>query len=252
MYIPPRNGPPDADDVNRLLRETRAGDLVTVGDEGLTASMIPFLHDPSRGPRGSLLGHLARPNAQWRGVDGRDALVLLHGPDGYVSPAWYAAKREHGRVVPTWNYVLVAAHGTLRVHDDANWVRDVVERLTRAHEAGRAEPWAVSDAPEPYIADQLRAIVGVEVEIDRIEAKWKLSQNRSAVDVAGVMAGLEAGTDDDRALAAAMAAAEARRPDRDHQERSVVLSGVSRPRRARDPPPPASPRPGPGRSAVRW
>ena len=215
MYIPPHNAPPSADDVTQLLLETRAGDLVTVGGDGLTVSMIPFLYDPSLGAHGSLLGHLARPNNQWRGADGQDALALLHGPDGYVSPAWYAAKREHGRVVPTWNYVLVALHGTLRVHDDPEWVRDIVERLTRAHEEGRAEPWAVSDAPEPYIAGQLRAIVGVEVEIVRVEAKWKLSQNRSAADVAGVVAGLETGTDDDRTLGAAMAVVEARRPDRD-------------------------------------
>lgn len=215
MYIPPHNGPPSTDDVTRLLLETRAADLVTVGDNGLTVSMIPFLYDPSDGRHGSLLGHLARPNAEWRGADGREALVLLHGPDGYVSPAWYAAKREHGRVVPTWNYVLVAVHGTLRVHDDADWTRDVVERLTRAHEDGRAEPWVVSDAPEPYIAGQLRAIVGIKIDIDRIDAKWKLSQNRSSGDVAGVIAGLEAGTDDDRTLAAAMSVVEARRSDRD-------------------------------------
>ena len=214
MYIPPKNGPPSEDDVTRLLLTTRAGDLVTVGDDGLTVSMIPFLYDPSRPQRGSLLGHLARPNGQWRAADGCEALVLVHGPDGYVSPAWYAAKREHGRVVPTWNYVLVAVHGTLRVHDDPEWTRDVVERLTRAHEGGRAEPWAVSDAPEPYITGQLRSIVGIEVEIDLVEAKWKLSQNRSADDVAGVIAGLDAGSDHDRAVAEAMSRVEASRSDR--------------------------------------
>ena len=214
MYIPPSNTPPSADDVTRLLLETRAGDLVTTGDDGLTVSMIPFLYDSSRPPQGSLLGHVARPNAQWRGADGREALVLIHGPDGYVSPAWYAAKREHGRVVPTWNYVLVAVHGTLRIHDDAEWTRDIVERLTRAHEGKREEPWEVSDAPEPYIAGQLKAIVGIEVEIERIEAKWKLSQNRSAADVAGAIAGLEAGSLDDRVLAEAMSTVEAFRPDR--------------------------------------
>ena len=214
MYIPRHNGPPSEGDVNELLLATRAGDLVTVGDDGLTVSMIPFLYDPSRSARGSLLGHLARPNDQWRGADGREALVLLHGPDGYVSPRWYPAKREHGRVVPTWNYVLVAVHGTLRVHDDPEWTGALVERLTQAHESSRAEPWAVSDAPEPYIAGQLRAIVGIEIEIDRIEPKWKLSQNRSAADVAGAIAGLEDGSDTDRALAAAMSDVEARRPDR--------------------------------------
>ncbi|HET7678037.1 MAG TPA: FMN-binding negative transcriptional regulator [Candidatus Limnocylindrales bacterium] len=211
MYIPRHNGPPGDDDVTDLLLATRAGDLVTVGEDGFAVSMIPFLYDPSRGPRGSLLAHLARPNEQWRRADGREALALVHGPDGYVSPAWYAAKREHGRVVPTWNYVLVAVHGRLRVHDDADWTRDLVERLTRAHEEARVEPWAVSDAPAAFIEGQLRAIVGIELEIDRIEAKWKLSQNRSAADVQGVIAGLDAGSEDDRALAHAMSQVEARR-----------------------------------------
>ncbi|HET7027406.1 MAG TPA: FMN-binding negative transcriptional regulator [Candidatus Limnocylindrales bacterium] len=205
MYIPPPNLAPSEEAVTALLTQTRAGDLVTAGDDGLTVSMIPFLYDRTVGTNGALLGHLARPNAQWRGADGREALVLVHGPDGYVSPTWYATKREHGRVVPTWNYILVAVHGTLRVHDDSAWVRGLVERLTEAHEAGRAEPWSVSDAPEPYLAGQLRAIVGVEVEIDRLEAKWKLSQNRSEADVAGVIEGLRAGSADDLALADAMA-----------------------------------------------
>src|SRR3954451_750913 len=211
MYIPRANRPPRADDVTRLLAATRAGDLVTTGDDGLTASMIPSLYDPSHGAKGSLLGHLARPNAQWRAADGREGLVLVHGPDGYISRAWYEAKREHGRVVPTWNYILVAVHGTVRVHDDADWTRNVVERLTRTHESGRADPWSVSDAPEAYVAGQLRAIVGIELEIDRIEAKWKLSQNRSAADVAGAVEGLRTGSDGDRALAAAMADVEALR-----------------------------------------
>jgi len=214
MYIPAYNAAPSDEDVSRLLLATRAGDLVTAGDDGLAVSMIPFLYDVTLGRRGSLLGHLARPNDQWRGADGREGLVLVHGPDGYVSPGWYAAKRAHGRVVPTWNYVLVAVHGTVRVHDDAAWTRDIVERLTRAHEAGRPEPWAVSDAPPPYIEGQLKAIVGIEIEIERIEAKWKLSQNRSAEDVAGVIAGLGAGSDDDVALADAMATIEERRAGR--------------------------------------
>lgn len=214
MYIPRHNLPPSDDDVSELLLVTRAGDLVTMADAGLTVSMIPFLFDPSVGQSGALLGHLARPNDQWRDAEGGEALVLVHGPDGYVSPARYAAKREDGRVVPTWNYVLVAVHGTLRVHDDAAWTREVVERLTQAHEDGRPEPWAVSDAPERYIEGQLRAIVGIEIEIQRVEAKWKLSQNRSAEDVAGVIAGLETGSDDDQALREAMSHVESRRPVR--------------------------------------
>jgi transcriptional regulator len=214
MYIPPLNRPPSSDEVASLLEATRAGDLVTAGDDGLAVSMIPFLYDRSHGANGSLLGHLARPNAQWRTADGREGLVLVHGPDGYISPAWYAAKREHGRVVPTWNYILVAVHGTVRVHDDAEWTRDVVERLTRTHESGRSDPWSVSDAPEPYIAGQLRAIVGIELAIDRIEAKWKLSQNRGAADVSGAIEGLRTGSDDDRALADAMAEVETLRGSR--------------------------------------
>jgi transcriptional regulator len=187
---------------------------VTVGDDGLTVSMIPFLYDATGAERGVLLGHVARPNRQWQNADGTEALVLVHGPDGYISPAWYPAKRQHGRVVPTWNYVLVAVHGTLRVHDDTEWTRNVVERLTQTHEAGRVKPWAVSDAPEPYIAGQLRAIVGVEVVIERVEAKWKLSRNRSAADVAGVIVGLDDSTDSDQALARAMLKLEAHRPNR--------------------------------------
>src|SRR3989304_6030821 len=132
MYTPPHNGPPSEDDVTRLLLATQAGDLVTVSDDGLTVSMIPFLYDASPPPRPS-------------------SLVLVHGPDGYVSPAWYVAKGEHGRVVPTWNYVLVAVHRTLRVHDDPEWTRDVVERLTRGPENGGAEPGRgeVEAEPEP-------------------------------------------------------------------------------------------------------
>src|SRR3954447_5551135 len=194
MYIPPVNRPPAEDDISSLLDATRAGDLVTPGDDGLTVSMIPFVYDRSRGANGSLLGHLARPNAQWRTADGREGLVLVHGPDGYISPAWYEAKREHGRVVPTWNYILVAVHGTVRVHDDADWTRDLVQRLTVAHEPGRSDPWSVSHAPEPYIAGQLRASVGIELEVGRIEAKWQVSQNRSPGDVAGVIEGLRAGS----------------------------------------------------------
>src|SRR3954465_9272477 len=211
MYIPPANRPPGADEVANLLQATLAADLVTTGDDGLTVSMIPFLYDPSHGAQGSLLGHLARPNAQWRTADGREGLVLVHGPDGYTSPPWYAAKREHGRVVPTWNYILVAVHGTVRVHDDPGWTRDVVERLTLTHESTRPDPWSASDAPEAYIAGQLRAIVGIELEIERIEAKWKLSQNRSAADVAGAIEGLRTGSDDDAAWAGGWAEGGARR-----------------------------------------
>jgi transcriptional regulator len=188
MYVPAHF---TADDtmVRTLLDRSGAGDLVTVGEDGLLASLIPFVHDPDAGEHGSLLGHLARNNPQWREVTDR-ALVILRGPDAYVSPAWYASKAEHGRVVPTWDYVTVHVHGRLVVHDDVGFVEDVVRRLTAKHEAGRTAPWSVDDAPPRFVAGQLRAVVGVEVQVTRIEAKAKLSQNRPEADIDGVVAGL--------------------------------------------------------------
>jgi transcriptional regulator len=189
MYVP-AHFTADDDTVRALLDHSGAGDLVTVGDDGLQASLIPFVHDPDAGEHGALLGHLARNNPQWRSPATDQALVILRGPDAYVSPAWYAAKAEHGRVVPTWDYVTVHVHGRLVVHDDPAFVEHVVRRLTAKHEAGRTDPWSVDDAPPRFVAGQLRAIVGVEVQVTRIEAKAKLSQNRPDADVDGVVAGL--------------------------------------------------------------
>lgn len=172
-----------------LLREHGAGDLVTATAQGLLATMLPFVHDPGRGPHGALLGHVARPNQQWRHAPIGEALVILRGPDAYITPQWYASKREHGRVVPTWNYVTAHVYGTLVVHDDVVWLEDLVRRLTAKHEAGRPEPWAVDDAPPAFVAGQLRAIVGVELLITRVEAKAKLSQNRPPADIDGVVVG---------------------------------------------------------------
>ncbi len=135
--------------------------------------------------------------------------MIVRGPDAYISPAWYATKREHGRVVPTWNYVTAHIHGRLTVHDDSSWVEANVRALSERHEAGRAEPWSVDDAPPPYIAGQLKAIVGVEIAIERIDAKFKLSQNRSADDVDGAVAGLREGSPESPARAAVAAAMDA-------------------------------------------
>src|SRR3712207_705574 len=154
------------------------------------APLIPFVHDPDAGGHGSLLGHLARNNPQWQHSTSDRALVILRGPDAYVSPSWYASKAEHGRVVPTWDYVTLHVHGRLVVHDDPDFVAEVVHRLTARHEAGRTAPWSVEDAPPAFVAGQLRAVVGVEVKVTRIEAKAKLSQNRPAADVDGVVDGL--------------------------------------------------------------
>jgi transcriptional regulator len=200
MYVPAAFAAPD-DALGQLLAAPGAVDLISRTADGLTATTLPMLHDPDAG---TLTGHLARTNPQWRDTVG-DVLVIVRGPDAYVSPAWYASKAEHGRVVPTWDYVLAHVHGELVVHDDPDWLAAHVGRLTAAHERGRAEPWAVSDAPERFVAGQLRAIVGVEVRIGRIEAKWKLSQNRPGADIDGVVAGLAA---DGRAdVSAAVAAA---------------------------------------------
>ncbi len=191
MYVPAPFAA-DARTIAEILAHPGAADLVTVTATGPTASVVPFVLDPDRGPRGALLGHLARGNDQWR--TGRDgpALVIVGGPDAYISPSWYAAKAEHGRVVPTWDYLRVHVHGRLRVHDDPAWLADVLRRLTDTHEAAHAEPWSVDDAPPDYLATMLRAVVGIEVLIERVEAAVKLSQNRPPADVDGVLAGLRA------------------------------------------------------------
>lgn len=185
MYVPAHFAATDAD-VDALL----AGSLVDLisprAGGGLVATPLPMLRCGD-----SLVGHVARNNPHWRSVvPGAESLVIAHGPDAYVSPSWYASKREHGRVVPTWNYLTAHVYGELVVHDDVPWLRSLVTRLTERHEAGRAEPWAVTDAPAAFVEGQLRAIVGVELRISRIEAKAKLSQNRPGADVAGVIDGL--------------------------------------------------------------
>lgn len=197
MYVPDHFRPTD-DDVRALLRQPGAVDLVTSTERGLMATRLPMAWDEpgSRdglGTFGALVGHVAIKNDQWREPTIGEAMAIVSGPDAYVTPTWYETKREHGRVVPTWNYVIAHAHGRLVVHPDATWLEANVRRLVSQHEGSRDEPWSVDDAPAAYVAGQLRAIVGVELLIDRLEAKWKLSQNRSAADIDGVIAGLEAG-----------------------------------------------------------
>ncbi|MBC2933654.1 FMN-binding negative transcriptional regulator [Nocardioides sp. zg-1228] len=188
LYVPRANamGP---DDVRPFVAAVGTAQLVTVGEDGVPdATFLPVLWEGDR-----LVGHLARANRHWqRIVAGAPALAIVTGPDAYVSPSWYAAKAEHGRVVPTWNYSVVHLRGSVTVHDDAGWVRGLVTRLTDHHEQQRAEPWAVADAPDDYVDKNLRPIVGVEVVVSSVEAKAKLSQNRSAADRAGVAAGLAA------------------------------------------------------------
>jgi len=196
MYIPAHFATDDAT-VRELLTRHGAADLITRTEDGLLATMLPFAYDPEAGEHGVLYGHVARNNDQWRKPALGDSLAIVRGPDAYVSPSWFAAKAEHGRVVPTWNYVTAHVYGRLMVHDDPEWVEGVVRRLTVKHETAKGEPvWSVDDAPRKYIEGQLRAIVGLELQITRIEAKAKLSQNRPPADVEGVIAGLSARGDD--------------------------------------------------------
>jgi transcriptional regulator len=189
MYIPAHFAPDDGR-VGELLHHHGAADLVTLTAEGLVATMLPFIYVPEAGEHGALHGHLARNNTQWKLPAQGEALAIVRGPDAYITPSWYASKAEHGRVVPTWNYVTAHVYGQLVVRDDPGWTENLVRRLTAKHEASRAHSWSVDDAPAAFIEGQLRAIVGVELLISRIEAKAKLSQNRPAADVAGVIAGL--------------------------------------------------------------
>ena len=206
MYIPAHFAATAAS-LDELLAKHGAADLITLTDDGLLATMLPFAYEPSVGEHGALYGHVARNNDQWRKPARGESLAIVRGPDSYVSPSYYAAKAEHGRVVPTWNYLTAHVYGQLLVHDDPTWVEDVVRRLTAKHEAARlASPrqppaWSVDDAPRAFIEGQLRAIVGLELQITRIEAKAKLSQNRPVGDIAGIVDGLAARGDDPMATA---------------------------------------------------
>ena len=194
VYVPDYFKPDDAS-VRELLAKHGAVDLITSTPAGLRSTMLPMIYvEPGEngdsGPLGLLLGHFARKNDHWKQPVIGEVLAIVRGPDAYVTPSWYATKREHGRVVPTWNDITAHVYGELVVHDDPAWVERNVRALAGKHEASRQPQWEVDDAPPPFIYGQLRAIVGVELRIARIEAKFKLSQNRSAEDVQGVIAGL--------------------------------------------------------------
>jgi transcriptional regulator len=189
VYVPHFNAVDDDEAIRAMVHVIGAGELVTVGEDGYPlATRLPVVWDGDR-----LVMHLARANRHWRSVPADDdvpALVVVTDAEAYVSPAWYVSKAEHGRVVPTWNYSAVQIAGRVRRHEDPAWLLDAVTMLTRLRESGRTEPWSVSDAPAPYVEKQLRAIVGLELVIERVEGKAKLSQNRSEEDRAGVVQGL--------------------------------------------------------------
>ena len=202
MYEPPLHRNENLPELHALIEERVFGLLISNGAEGLIANSVPFVLDAGASWLGVLKVHLARANPQWSDLRQQpDVLVVFQGHDHYVTPSWYATKRETGKVVPTWNYTMVQAKGRAKVMDDA-WLGRQIEELTRTLEERREQPWAVGDAPADFIAMQRRAIVGIEIEILDIRGKWKTSQNRNAADRAGVIAGLEAmGDEDARAMA---------------------------------------------------
>ena len=214
MYQPGHGRFADPDPAASLgeLASAVPATLVTLSGGRLTATILPLLFDPADGPLGTLRGHLARANPQWRdGFSGVEALAIFDGPDAYVSPRLYAATRRSGRHVPTWNYTTVQASGALGVRDDPAWLIEIVRRLTDRHEARWPDGWSVDDAPPDYIESELRAIVGIELRISRLEGKRKLSQNRAPADVDGVIAGLDAGAPREQAVASEMRRAPRRR-----------------------------------------
>lgn len=191
MYVPRHFAEDRVEVLHAAIREAGLATLVTTGAGELRASHLPLLLEAEPGPLGRLVGHVARANPQWKSTpEGSAALAIVLGPKGYVSPSWYATKRETGRVVPTWDYVAVHAHGTVRFFDERERLLDVVARLTDRHERGRALPWKVGDAPPDYLDGLLKSIVGVELTLTRLEGQWKASQNKGEADRRGVEEGL--------------------------------------------------------------
>ena len=209
MYLPPAFKQDDIGVLHDEIRRAGLATLVTLTPDGLVASHVPMLLEPEPAPYGTLIGHLARPNPQGRGATG-DALAIFLGPDAYITPSWYATKRETGKVVPTWNYVAIHATGPISFFSDPDRLLDVVTRLTLRHEGERAAPWAVSDAPDDFIQVMLKGIVGFSIQVCRLEGKWKMSQNRPENDRAGVVSGLAADGRDAVAAIVAEAAGQSR------------------------------------------
>ncbi|QMV63596.1 FMN-binding negative transcriptional regulator [Pseudomonas berkeleyensis] len=206
MYCPAAFRQDDLPTLHQQIRGSGLALLSTAGSQGLQASHLPLLLEAGEGEFGTLYGHFARANGHWRDLaEGAEALVVFSGPDAYVHPGWYLAKAEHGKVVPTWNYIAVHAWGQAEVFDEPERLLQLVSRLSDQHERSQARSWSVSDAPGEYIDAMLRAIVGFALPIRRLEGKWKLGQNRSSADQHGVRAGLAASVNPrDRELAACM------------------------------------------------
>lgn len=204
MYVPKHFEETDVAVLHSLIGSHPLGAWITYDGAALVANHIPFLLDPDRGEHGTLVGHVARANSVWRTFSHDvPSIVIFQGPQSYITPSWYAAKQEHGKVVPTWNFAVVHAHGTPRAIEDRDWLLAHVTRLTDEHESSYEPPWRVSDAPDEFIAQLLGAIVGIEIPISTLVGKWKVSQNRSDADMRGVVHGLrERGDGDSVAMAA--------------------------------------------------
>lgn len=216
MYIHPQHQLTDPAAVLDLIDAHPLGAWVCPGPDGLEANHVPFVLDRRRGTHGVILGHVSRANRVWRMLEAdAPSVVMFQGPQAYISPGWYPGKAAHGRVVPTWNYVVAHAHGVARVIDDDAWKLDMLARLTQAQEAGRPAPWQVGDAPSDYIGKMLRAIVGIEIPIERLEGKLKVSQDEAMEDRLGTAAGLGASSrEQDRHMAQLVrTAAEADAPE---------------------------------------
>jgi transcriptional regulator len=198
VYISPPHQLADRDALLALMTSRPLGAWVCQGSEGLIANHVPFVLDRSRGPLGTLIGHVARANTVWSELGpATPSVVMFQGPQAYITPGWYPGRAAHGRVVPTWNYVVAHAHGIARATEDRDWLLDMLNRLTDVHEAHRALPWRVADAPAAFIDRLLRAIVGIEIPIDRLEGKLKASQDEDLQDRLGTARGLRGETGDD-------------------------------------------------------
>ena len=202
MYTPTHFQETRPEVLRGFMRRHPLAAVVTSTPEGLTANHVPLVFDPATGAHGVMRGHVARANPVWRSVtSGSPVLAIFQGPDHYVTPSWYPGKADHGKVVPTWNYAVVHAHGTIAWREDAAWLRAFLDVLTEGHEAHRAQPWHVADAPGKYIERMLASIVGFEIAVTSLSGKWKLGQNRSPADRAGVASGLAIeGTGDARQM----------------------------------------------------
>ncbi len=198
MYLPKHFAQHDRQQLIALMRERPLATLITITPDGPGADLIPLEFHADEGEQGTLRGHVARANPLWQRA-GTTALAVFTGPEAYISPGWYASKKEHGKVVPTWNYTMVQARGELRAVEDAPWLHALVNRLTDHHEATQATPWHVSDAPSDYVQQMLRAIVGIEIPLASLVGKWKVGQNGSAADREGTARGLVAAQADEMA-----------------------------------------------------